>query len=66
MGFFFLPVDSPVVHKQAKKNHNTMSKAHNKQTAGRNKVYFSSNLFLATVILDTASVVPTQLQKKTW
>lgn len=41
-----------------------LSNAHNKQTAGRKKIYFSSNFFLATVILGAASVVPIQLQEK--
>lgn len=67
MGFFFLPVDSPIVYKQAKKKpqYKALSNAHNRQTAREGKIYFSSNLFLATVILGAASVVPMQLQEKT-
>lgn len=69
MGFFFLPVDSPVVYKQAKKKPTTqykaLSNAHNKKTAGRRKIWFSSHFFLATIILDIVSVLPIQLQEKT-
>lgn len=53
--------------KKKKKNtqYKTLLNAHNKKTAGRKKLYFSSDFFLATVTLGAASVVPTQLQEKT-
>lgn len=51
--------------KKKTKQYKTLLNAHNKQTAGRKKLYFSSNFFLATVTLGAASVVPTQPQEKT-
>lgn len=64
MGFFFLPVDSPVVYKQAKRDKTKHCQMHitSKQQGGKD--LFSSNIFLATVMLNVTSIVPIQLQKR--
>ena len=64
MGFFFLPVDSPVVYKQAKRDNTKDCQMHisSKQQGGGH--LFSSNFFLATEALGAVSVVPIHSKEK--
>lgn len=54
MGFFFLPVDSPVVYKQAKRDSTKDCQMHISSKQQEGEDLFSTNFFLATEVLGAA------------
>lgn len=54
MGFFFLPVDSPVVYKQAKRDNTKDCQMHISSKQQEGEDLFSTNFFLATEVLGAA------------